>query len=159
MRRPTVSSLGFSGGKCMRGFAACLLGVLSLGALATMGACSDATDGGSGRAAGMSASAGGAGKAGSGTAGGSNTAGSGGGATCGFLTEACNDCLTGKCGSQLGVCTDDTACSNALGGLTVCVCTPGKDPDTCVGDFVTEVGDVAEKLANCYTLNCEDVCQ
>jgi len=143
----------------MRGLAACLLGVLGLGALATMGACSDATDGGTGGAAGAPASAGGAGKAGAGTAGGSNTAGTGGAGTCAFFSEACSECLQGKCESQLSDCSAEQSCAGPLGMLTICVCKPGNDPDTCVGDFVTEVGDVAEKLANCYTLNCEDVCQ
>jgi len=46
-----------------------------------------------------------------------------------------------------------------LVALPNCVCDPSKDQTDCIHDFVTQNGDPAQKLAECYTLNCEDVCQ
>lgn len=142
----------------MRVLAACLVGFLGFGALATMAACSDSTDAGSAGAGGGSA-AGAAGKAGS--AGSTSTAGTGGGsAECSFNSVDCSACLGEKCGDQANACYADDKCGDALFfDLPECVCDASKDPDTCVGTFVSENGSLAEKLANCYTLNCEDACQ
>jgi len=139
----------------MRVIYACLVGFLGLGALTTMAACSDATDGSGGAAgsSGASSSAGAGGKV--------AAAGTGGGSTdCGFQTTECSACLGEKCGDLVDACGAVTSCRDALAvDLPKCVCDPSKDADTCVGTFVTENGDPAEKLANCYTLNCEDACQ
>jgi len=149
----------------MRGLAACLVGFLGLGALATMAACSDSTDMGSAGSAGSAGSSGGAaggsgGKAGSSsTAGNSSTAGVGGAAECGFATDACNECLTDKCDEPVNACGADQSCLSDLLALPNCVCDPSKDPDTCVAGFVQANGDLGEKLANCYTLNCAELCQ
>ncbi|HKO46281.1 MAG TPA: hypothetical protein VJV79_01075 [Polyangiaceae bacterium] len=137
----------------MRVLAACLLGFLGLGALTTMAACSDSTDG-SGGAGGASGAAGSAAKAG-----GSSTAGTAGApaAECGFQTPACSACLGEKCEDQVGACTG--TCQDALIGLAGCACKPGADAEACITTFVEENGDPALKLAECYSLNCEDVCQ
>lgn len=145
----------------MRGLAALLVGMVGLGALATMAACSDSTDMGSagGGAGGSPAAAGSGGKAGS--AGSTNMAGSAGaGLECGFATEACNDCLIAKCEDQTNACAEaGGTCVSDLIDLPNCVCNPDKDPTTCIGDFVSKNGDPAQKLAECYTLNCEEACQ
>ena len=142
----------------MRVLAACLLGVLGLSGLTTMAACSDATD--SGGAAGASgASASGAGAGGKApTAGSSSTAGTAG-SGCSFATPTCNDCISQKCKTQVTACSGDDGCLAALNELPGCLCGPSPDPETCQNTFVTDGGDTAFKLAECYTLNCESVCQ
>jgi len=145
----------------MRGLAACLVGVLGLGALATMAACSDSTDMGSAGAGGSSAAAGSGSGGKAGSAGSSTTAGQGGEAgtaECGFQTVECSTCLGEKCGEQVNACGDVTSCGDALQMIPGCVCNPANDPETCIHDFVTAEGDVAQKLAECYTLNCADLC-
>jgi hypothetical protein len=138
----------------MRVIAACLLGFLGLAGLSTMAACSDATDAGSGGAAGSSGASPG------GKAGATSSAGTGGSAQCGFQTTECSACLGEKCGDQVDACGAVNSCRDALLlDLPKCVCDPSQDANDCVGTFVTENGDLAEKLANCYTLNCEDACQ
>jgi len=146
----------------MRGLAACLVGLVGLGALATMAACSDSTDSGSagGGAGGSPAAAGSnsGGKANS--AGSTSTAGTGGGGVeCGFATEECNGCLTDKCETQTNACAEEDGCLSDLLALPNCVCDPANDAATCIGDFVQTNGDTAQKLAECYTVNCEDLCQ
>jgi hypothetical protein len=143
----------------MRAIAACLVGFLGLGALATMAACSDATDG-SGGAAGSSGASSSAGAGGSSAAAGAtSSAGSGGGsAECGFLTQACTACFSANCKDQYTECAGDTDCAQALGALPNCVC-GSSDSEACQSKFVTDGGDSAEKLANCFTLNCEEECQ
>lgn len=146
----------------MRGLTACLVGFLGLGALATMAACSDSTDSSSGGSGGAGATAGSGGKAGSAgspSAAGDSNAGAAGSAECGFATDACNTCITDNCAEQTNACAQSDSCISDLFALPNCVCDPSKDADTCVGKFVTDNGDVGEKLANCYSLNCADVCQ
>jgi len=142
----------------MRVLAACFVGFLSLGALATMAACSDSTDAAqAGAGGGSAAGSGSGGKAGS--AGGTSTAGTGSGVTCGFLSDECTACLTETCEDQTTACAMDSSCGADLGALSICVCDPNKDPDTCIGKFVTDNGDLGTQLAQCYTLNCEDLCK
>jgi hypothetical protein len=138
----------------MRVLAACLVGFFGLGALVTMAACSSDASKGSAGAGGASAAAGGAAKAG-----GTSTAGSGG-AGCGFQSPGCAACLGEKCGEQENACVAIESCTTALlVDLPKCVCDPTQDPVTCIGTFVSENGDPATKLAECYTLNCEDACK
>jgi hypothetical protein len=137
----------------MRVLATCLAGFLGLAALATMAACSDSTDVGA-AGAGGAAGGGSGGKVGSA---GSTTGAAG--AECGFQTADCSTCLGDKCGEQANACSDDSACATGLYALPNCVCDPSKDPETCIGKFVSDNGDVAEKLANCYSLNCAEACQ
>ena len=141
----------------MRALAACLLGCLALGGLSTMAACSDSTDMGSAGTGGSSAVAGSGGKAGS--AGSSSTAGTGGAAECSFRSIACSACLGDKCQAQAAACSKDDTCTEKFTDLPDCACDPANDADECLGKFVTDAGDVAEKLANCYSLNCEAACQ
>lgn len=144
----------------MRVLAACLVGFLGLGALTTMAACSDSTDAGSAGAAGSGggSAAGSAGKASS--AGSTSAAGTAGGsAECGFKSVDCSTCLGDKCGDQANACGLDDTCGGALSDLADCVCDPKKDAETCINSFVTDNGDVALKLSECYTLNCEDACK
>ncbi|MET0793643.1 MAG: hypothetical protein ABW061_19140 [Polyangiaceae bacterium] len=138
----------------MRALAACFTLFLGLGSItaltATMAGCSDTSDAGSGGASGASVTAG---------AGGGATAGTGGGASdCSFQSSACTTCLGTKCGDDVAACSADSACKKALGALTPCVC-GGTDPETCQGTFVTNGGDLARDLAECYTLNdCANSC-
>jgi hypothetical protein len=149
----------------MRVLTACLLGSLGLGAFALLAACSDSTDMGSGGAAGASGAhaAGGGGKAP--TAGASNTAGTGGdagaGDGCGFATDTCQTCLLiDHCTDQVVACSNDTdACAPALQTLPNCVCGSSSTADECQAKFVTEGGDKALSLAECYSLNCETACK
>ena len=139
----------------MRVLAACLLGFLGLGALATMAACSDSTDAGMGGAGGTAAVAGSGGKA----AGGSTSAG--GGPGCTFLSEECSTtCIQGNCAALLNSCGMDGTCGEALQSLTLCACNPSKDAMDCKATFATAGGDKAVKLIECYDLNsCADVCE
>jgi len=154
----------------MRGLAACLVVVLGSGALVTLAACSDTTDAGSGGAGGSPAAAGShsGGKtssggstsnAGSATAGsGSDAAGSAGAdSTCSFYSAECSACLGQKCGDKAAACTG--SCSDGLLNTADCMCDPSKDSTKCLADFVAAEGDVAEQLANCFTVNCESACQ
>jgi hypothetical protein len=148
----------------MRVLAACLVGFLGLGALATMAACSDTTDMGSAGTGGASggSAAGSGGKASS--AGSTSSAGSsdaaGASNECGFATEACAACLSDNCDDETTACGADTGCRDDLVALPNCTCNPANNPDTCIGAFVTANGALGEKLANCYTANhCDDVCQ
>ena len=142
----------------MRGLAAGLLAVLCFGGLSTMAACSDTSDGGSGGAGGTPAAAGSGGKAS--TAGGTSMAGTGGGGVeCGFAKPSCNECLVDNCGDELNGCADAGNCVSDLMALPNCVCVPTNDAETCIHDFVEQNGDPAQKVAECYTLNCEDACK
>jgi hypothetical protein len=163
----------------MRIFAACLVGVLGFGVLSTLAACSDSTDTGSAGAGG--AGAGAAGKAGSGgnagsgkagaggdtstagetsAAGDTSAAGEGGGANeCAFYSEACTNCFIEKCAAASLACYAVASCQTGVQTLSDCACTPGNDPTQCLATFVSENGDPAEQLANCYSLNCEAACQ
>jgi len=146
----------------MRVLAACLVGFLSMGALSTLAACSDTSDGtGTGGAAGASAAAGSSSGGKAGSAGASSTAGTGGGsAECSFASDECNTCLfVDHCTTQVAACGNDAACGAALQTLPNCACDPAKTADECQAAFVTAGGDKAEQLANCYTLNCESACQ
>jgi len=138
----------------MRVLAACLVGFLGLGALATMAACSDSTDMGASGAGGTSAVAGSGGKA----AGGSTSAG--GGPGCTFLTETCQTCLNDNCKNLVTACSGDATCGEALGLLTVCVCNPSNEASECKATFHTDGGAKAEQLIECYDVNsCGDVCE
>lgn len=141
----------------MRGLAACLVGLVGLGALATMAACSDSSDGSAGGMGGAAAVAGSGGKAS--TAGSSSVAGTGGGGAeiCGFYTQECSECLGEKCADETAACTG--SCGDSLLDAADCMCDPANDTTKCIGDFVTKEGDVAEKLANCYSVNCETACK
>ncbi|HET7543617.1 MAG TPA: hypothetical protein VFK05_27280 [Polyangiaceae bacterium] len=143
----------------MRTLAACLVGVLGLGVLSTLGACSDSTDMGTAGAGG--AAAGAAGKAGStSSAGATSDAGAGGSADqCAFQSEECTKCFIAKCAETGAACYGIPSCADGLDALGTCACAPGNDPNECLATFITENGDPAEKLANCYTLNCEKTCQ
>ena len=150
----------------MRLWAGFLVALLGLGALATIGACSDSTDKtGSAGASGSGASAGSGGNSSSaGTtsqAGGSSVAGTGAGgsAACSFATTTCQTCFSSKCPAQALACTQDTACADALRVLPNCACNPANDPTDCQAAFATDGGDKALQLAECYTLNCDTVCQ
>ena len=135
----------------MRVLAACLVGFLGLGALATMAACSDSTDAGTSGAGGTAAAAG---------SGGSTSAGAGGGPSCTFLSEACQTCINSKCKELLNTCGGDATCGEALGLLTVCACNPSNEATECKATFHTDGGAKAEKLIECYDLNnCGDVCE
>jgi hypothetical protein len=134
----------------MRVLAACLVGFLGLGALATMAACSDSTDAGMGGAGGASTAAAGSG----------GKAAAGGAPSCTFLSDACTMCIQGNCAALLNTCGTDDTCQEALGSLTVCACNPSMDAMDCQAKFATDGGDKALKLIECYSLNsCDDVCQ
>lgn len=137
----------------MRAFAAVFTVLVGLGAMTalagTMAGCSDTSDAGSGGASGASTSAG--------ASSGGASAGSGG-AACTFSSNACQSCLSTKCTDLLVACSSDADCKMALGKLTPCAC-GGTDVETCAGDFYTAGGDPAQKLIECYTLNCMDSCQ
>jgi len=133
------------------------VGLVGLGALATMAACSDSTDAGSGGAGGSVAAGGSHSGGKASTAGGAGTGG--GSLECGFATEECQACLTGKCEDQVNACSEAGNCLTDLLALPNCVCVPSNDPSECIGEFVSKNGDPAQKLAECYTLNCEDLCQ
>jgi hypothetical protein len=132
----------------MRVLTACLVGFLGLGALVTMAACSDSSDGSMAGAGGGSA------------AGGSSTAGNGGAPPCGFTKPACQACLNDKCKEKLDACIAIDSCATALvGDLQKCVCAPGSDPQACVATFYSENGDPGEELTDCYSTNCNEACQ
>jgi hypothetical protein len=134
----------------MRVVAACLTGLLGFGALSTMVACSDSTDTGSA----------GAGGSGSGLAGAGGKSGSGGGsAQCGFTTVACDQCFAAQCGAEYSACSGDDACRQGLSALPGCACAPAADPQACQDTFVSEGGDLAQEMSDCFTSNCGDVCQ
>lgn len=146
----------------MRNFKACLLGVLGLAALSVAAACSDSTDMGSAGTGG--AAAGAANHAGATSSGGSagsvSDAGAAGSADgCAFNTRECQTCFLTKCAELLPACYASASCVSGLTDLGTCACTPGKDPNECLATFVTENGAPAEKLAECYSLNCEETCQ
>lgn len=142
----------------MRAFAACLTVFLGLGAMtalaSTMAGCSDSTDaGGSGGASGAATAAGAT------SGGASATAGSGGAAACKFSSTACLGCITGKCTDKFAACGNDDACKAALDSLGTCACTTD-DTEACQRTFVTDGGDVALDLTECYTVNnCDQDCQ
>jgi hypothetical protein len=137
----------------MRALAACLTVFLGLGAMTalatTMAGCSDTSDAGSGGASGASTTAG--------ASSGGASAGAGG-AACSFASDTCTGCLTNKCKDLVTACSGDADCGKALQKLTPCVC-GGTDVDTCAGTFVTNGGDPAGRLTDCYTVNCTDSCQ
>jgi len=144
----------------MRGLAACLAGFLALGALgamvATMSACSDSTDASGG--AGGATAAGGSHSGGSSTSGGGSSSG-GSDSSCGFASDACNQCLTAKCEDETNACAAADTCLADLLKLPNCVCNPANDVTMCIHDFVVANGDPANKLAECYSLNCETECK
>lgn len=141
----------------MRVLAASLVGILGLGALATMAACSDTSDGGSGGAGGSPAAAGSSSGGKANTAGGSSSnAGTGGSGVCAFYQPDCSACLGEKCAEQTSACTG--SCGDSLLDTADCICNGDAAVDKCIGDFVTKEGDVAQKLAECFSLNCEAVC-
>ena len=141
----------------MRVLAASFMVFFGLGGLATLAACSDANSGtgGAGGAGGSDASGGKA------SAGAPNGVSSGGAASdCTFSSDACQTCIAQKCGAQVGACAADSAtCLPALDTLTVCACDPRQTTDACQAAFVTAASTLAEKLTNCYTLNCMAACQ
>ncbi|HEY3257208.1 MAG TPA: hypothetical protein VGJ91_24790 [Polyangiaceae bacterium] len=133
----------------MRVLAACLLGVLGLGALATTVACSDTTDSSSGGTGGGS-SAGAGGKA--------SAAGSGG-AECKFESDGCTNCLGEHCMTESGACVDDATCAPAVYALRGCVCDPTMKPADCQATFMTDGGDLAKDVITCFSTNCASACQ
>jgi len=134
----------------MRALAAVFTVLVGLGAMTalagTMAACSDTSDAGSG------------GASGAGTSAGASSGGAGSGGACTFSSNACQSCLSAKCADLLVTCSGDADCKTALGKLTPCAC-GGTDVDTCAADFYTAGGDPAEKLVECYSLNCTDPCE
>lgn len=151
----------------MRVLAASFVGLIGLGAIITMGACSDSTDtgnaGGAGGASGGStAGSSSAGAHSAGASGSSADAGAAGAAPagqCTFTSDACQACLGSKCAAQVGGCLADTACKESLSTLPNCVCDPNNTSDSCQASFVTDGGDPAVQLAMCYTLNCMAACE
>jgi hypothetical protein len=139
----------------MRVLTACLAGFLGLAALSTMAACSDSTDMGAAGTGGSSA-AGSGGKAGSGGHPAAE-AGAAGAGECGFKSIDCSTCFVEKCPDQATACTGD--CASGLYALPECVCDPSKDFDTCTGKFVSDNGDPARDVIECFTLNCADACK
>jgi len=139
----------------MRVLAACLVGFVGLGALVTMAACSDTSDGNSAGAGGGSA-AGSSNKAGA-----TSSAGTAGAAAngCGFQSEACSACLGEKCVDKVNACNDVDSCADALTLMALCVCKPGADAQACIATFYQENGDPGEELTDCYTSNCMTACQ
>jgi len=147
----------------MRAFTACFIAVLGFGGLTMVAACSDSTDasggaGGGAGEAGDTSVAGGAGKAAGGEAGSTGEAGATS-TVCGFQTEACNNCLTDKCGDKLGACATDSKCAPQLADLPMCACDKTKTAESCQTTFVTKGGDKALVLAMCYQTNCVEACQ
>ncbi|MEO6603153.1 MAG: hypothetical protein ABIQ16_24925 [Polyangiaceae bacterium] len=139
----------------MRALAACFAVFVGLGAMTalatTMAGCSSTSDAGSGGASGAAANA----LAG---AGGANAGAGAGGAACSFSSDACSGCFVDKCKDLVAACSADTNCAKALPKLTPCVC-GGTDVETCAGSFYTDGGDPAQKLAECYSLNCTAACE
>lgn len=133
----------------MRVLAACFAVVLGLGGVATLAACSDVSDG-SGGAGGSSGTA----------SAGAPSGGSGGGtADCQYMSDGCQTCIRQMCGTQVVACGADSAtCLPALNRLTVCACDPKQTTDNCQATFLA-TGSLAERLTNCYSLNCTDACQ
>ncbi|MES1177622.1 MAG: hypothetical protein ABUL62_25080 [Myxococcales bacterium] len=138
----------------MRALAACLTLFLGLGVMTalatTMAGCSDSTDtGGSGGASGASTAAG--------ASSGGASAGAGAGGMCSFTASDCTGCLSTKCTDDLTACSKDASCKAALGDLQNCACS-GTSIDDCAAAFYQAGGTPAEKLTNCYSLNCTDAC-
>jgi hypothetical protein len=136
----------------MRVLAACFTLVLALAGLATLAACSDVSDG--------TAGAGGAGGSGGNASAGAPSGGSGGGtADCKYMSSNCQTCITQMCSAQVAACgADSTTCLPALNTLTVCACDTKQTPDDCQAAFL-KTGSLAERLTNCYSLNCLSACQ
>ena len=138
----------------MRILAACLTAVLGLSGLVTMGACSDVSTDASGGAGGAATTAG----AGGASAGSSSTAGTGG-AACMFTTSVCQTCIQTKCGEFVLACSNDSVCKPGIATLSKCACDGTSTTDECAAAFLTSGGTPAEKLTNCYSTSCADVCQ
>ena len=142
----------------MRVLTACLLGFVGFGTLATIAACSDSTDSGGAGSGGASASAGSGGSSGkAGAAGSVSEAGAAGSGECGPQSVACTECLNDECGGETAACTDD--CAAGLYAMIDCACDPRNDPLTCVGKFVSDNGEPAQDVIDCYIGKCTAACQ
>jgi hypothetical protein len=146
----------------MRALAACFtvfLGLSATAVFASMAGCSDSTDASSGGAGGAVASAGAGGAVASAGAGGQvATAGAGGGVECSFTTDTCQGCILAKCQDLAIACGGDKPCKDALGVLPNCACS-STNIDDCKNTFVSDGGDPAGRLVDCYTVNCIDSCE
>jgi hypothetical protein len=135
------------------------VGILGLGALATMAACSDSTDSGSaGGGAGGSPAAAGSHSGGKSSVAGSSAGGSDSG-ECSFQSTECTACINDSCGDEATACSDVDECATGLYNLVGCVCNPDKDANQCIADFVSDNGDPAKKLQECFAAKCSDACQ
>ncbi|HEY4158371.1 MAG TPA: hypothetical protein VGM29_09745 [Polyangiaceae bacterium] len=104
--------------------------------------------GGGGSVSGTGGNAGGAG----------GSVGSGGsGDSCAYDSDACQNCFTDNCASEVFACIGDTDCYNATVSLDLCMCDSAASASTCISAF-TATGSLESALESCVTPNCSAAC-
>lgn len=77
---------------------------------------------------------------------------------CGFKSFDCTACFIDSCGAEADECSKAPDCETGVRSLAECVCDPKEDVAVCQETFLTDGGDPAAALADCFTKNCSDVC-